>query len=340
LILDLAVSAADRGRIVRELARRVYEHPDGSQRQYTRGTLDRWIRAYREQGLSGLKPELRSDLGTVRRHPELLDEACALPAEPPTRSAAQIAAILFARHRIRVAQRTINQHLRQRGLHRAALGGQPRAFGRFEVSRPNELWIGDVLVGPFVPYPRTSSSRRSYLFVLLDDYSRLILHARWVADQNTRAGQDVLRAAIQRRGVPERVYFDNGAPYSNAALERTCAVLGIRLIHSRPYAPEGRGKLERLNRFIRERFLAEADAHGIASFTELRSVPGLGRADVQFAPLHRDRPDANRPIHQPGSTPAGRAVALARGVPLVSAAARHQHGVRLAGGQSLFGRCR
>ncbi|MBV8717555.1 MAG: integrase, partial [Chloroflexi bacterium] len=50
--------------------------------------------------------------------------------------------------------------------------------------------------------------------MLLDDYSRLILHGYWVADQNTRAGQDVLRAAVQRRGVPERVYFDNGSPYS------------------------------------------------------------------------------------------------------------------------------
>jgi putative transposase len=144
---------------VRDLARRVYEHPDGSQRQYSRGTLDRWIRAYREQGLDGLKPEPRSDLGTARRHPELLDEACALRAELPTRSAAQIAAILFARHRIRVAQRTINQHLRQRGLHRDALGGQSRAFGRFEASRPNELWIGDVLVGPFVRRPGRAARR-------------------------------------------------------------------------------------------------------------------------------------------------------------------------------------
>lgn len=49
------LSPAERGRMVRELARRVYEHPDGSQRHYTRGTLDRWIRVYREQGLSGLK---------------------------------------------------------------------------------------------------------------------------------------------------------------------------------------------------------------------------------------------------------------------------------------------
>ncbi len=288
-----------------------------------RGTLDRWIRAYREQGLSGLKPEPRSDLGTVKRHPELFDEACALRAELPTRSAAQIATILFARHRIRVAQRTINQHLRQRDLHRAALGGQPRAFGRFDASRPNELWIGDVLVGPFVPYPRTSSSRHSYLFVLLDDYSRLIVHARWVADQNTRVGQDVLRAAIQRRGVPERVYFDNGAPYSNAALERTCALLGIRLIHSRPYAPEGRGKLERLNRFIRERFLSEAEAHGIASFAELfarshyswlvsqHSRANCGSASSPRWPAHRhavptraDGPGRGCPI--PPSPPSAR----------------------------------
>jgi putative transposase len=259
----------ERGRLVRELALAAYEHPDGSQRQYTRGTLDRWVRAYREQGLEGLKPQPRADLGLVRRHPELLEEACQLRAELPARSAAQISEILFARHGIRVAQRTINQHLHQRGLHRAALARQPRTYGRFEAERPNELWIGDVLVGPFVPHPRVQGSQRAYLFLLVDDYSRLLLHGRWVPDQNTRAGQEVLRAAIQRRGLPERLYVDNGAPYANAALERSCAVLGIRLIHSRPYAPEGRGKQERLNRFIRERFLTEIEAHGIASFTEL-----------------------------------------------------------------------
>jgi putative transposase len=263
------LSPAERGWLVRELARQVYEHPDGSQRQYSRGTLDRWIRAYREQGLDGLKPDPRSDLGAVRRHPELLDEACALRVELPTRSAAQIGAILYARHHLRVAERTIREHFQRRGLQRAALAGQPRAYGRYEADRPNEVWIGDVLVGPFVPHPRTNGSKRAYLFVLVDDYSRLLLHARWVPDQNTRAGQDVLRAAIQRRGLPERVYFDNGSPYRHAALERSCAVLGIRLIHSRAYSPEGRGKQERLNRFIRERFLAEAEAHGIASFTEL-----------------------------------------------------------------------
>ena len=46
------------------------------------------------------------------------------------------------------------------------------------------------------------------------------------------------RAAIVRRGLPEILYADNGAPFSNHMLARTCAVLGIRLIHSAPYSPE------------------------------------------------------------------------------------------------------
>jgi Integrase core domain len=52
-------------------------------------------------------------------------------------------------------------------------------------------------------------------------------------------------------------------------LERTCAVLGVRLVHSRPYSPEGRGKQERLNRVIRERFLLEAELAGIADMDQL-----------------------------------------------------------------------
>ena len=39
-------------------------------------------------------------------------------------------------------------------------------------------------------------------------------------------------------------------------------MLGIRLVHSKPYSPEGRGKQERLNRYIRERFFAEAEHAG------------------------------------------------------------------------------
>ncbi len=230
------LTAAERGRIVRALAASAHQHPDGTLRAYSRGTLDRWIVAYQARGLAGLRPVKRADAGVVRRHPELLGEAAALRSERPARSAAHIAEILRARSGITVSERTIRAHLARKGLDRAALAAEPaRAFGRYEAERPNERWIGDVLVGPFVPHPRVAGSKRARLFLLVDDHSRLLVHGRWMAWENTRAGQDVLRAAIVRRGLPETLYVDNGAPYSNAALDRCCAVLGIRLVHSQPY---------------------------------------------------------------------------------------------------------
>lgn len=264
-----SISAAERGLIVRGLASFAHQHPDGTMRTYSRGTLDRWVRAYRARGLAGLMPVPRSDTGAVRRHPELLAEAAALRAELPARSSGAIADILLRRHGVAVAERTIRAHLRRRGLHRAAIGGVPKAFGRYEAEAPNARWITDVLVGPFVPFPRVAGSRRAKLFLIVDDHSRLLVHGRWMTEENTRAGQDVLREAIARRGLPLCLHCDNGAPFANAALERSCAVLGIRLIHSRPYSPQGRGKQERLNRYIRQRFIAEAEATGIGSFEEL-----------------------------------------------------------------------
>ncbi len=261
--------AAERGAVARELAATTHEHPDFGPRRYSRGTIDRWVRAYRAHGLDGLRPVTRADAGTVRAHRDLFDEAAALRAEVPARSSGAIADILWHRHGVAIPERTIRAVLRRRGLHRAALAAAPAVFGRYQADRPNEVWIGDVLVGPFVPHPRVAGSKRARLFLLVDDHSRLLVHGRWVSEENTRAGQDVLRAAITRRGCPRTLYVDNGAPYAAAALARSCAVLGIRLVHSKPHRPQGRGKQERLNRFIRERFLAEATHVGITDLAEL-----------------------------------------------------------------------
>ncbi len=264
---------AERGLIVRTLAEAAHVGPDGQERRISRSTLDHWIAAYRSQGLGGLRPRPRADAGRVRRHRDWMNEAAALRRELPSRSAAQIVDIIGRAHGVWLAERSVRAHLHRIGLHRAALAGQAsRAYGRFEASRTNEIWIGDVLVGPFVPHPRVAGSKRAKLFLLLDDHSRLIIYGRWMEEENTRSGQDVLKAAILRRGIPENLYLDNGAPFRSAQLERTCAVLGIHLVHSRPYAPQGRGKQERANRYIRERFLAEAMARGIASFSELNDA--------------------------------------------------------------------
>ena len=263
------LSPAERGVIVRDLTARAHHHPDGTMRRYSRATIDRFVRTYRKGGLDALRPVPRSDVGAVRAHPELFSEAAALRLELPSRSAAQIASILFHRHGVRIAERTVRAQLRRAGLHREALAAEQRVFGRYEAERPNDRWITDVLVGPFVPFPKLEDSVRAKLFLIVDDHSRLIVDGRFFAHENARACQELLRRAITRRGVPAVLYADNGAPFANSWLTRTCAVLGVRLVHSKPYAPEGRGKQERANRYIREAFLSEATHHGISSLDEL-----------------------------------------------------------------------
>ena len=254
------------------------------------------MRAWRAGGLEALKPSPRADTGTARAHPELFAEASALRLELPGRSAAQIASILFHRHGVAVSERTVRGQLRRAGLHREALAAEPKAYGRYEAARPNERWITDVLVGPWVPWPRREGSVRARLFLIVDDHSRLLADGRFFAHENARACQDLLRRAITRRGLPEVFYADNGAPFSNAWLARTCGVLGIRLVHSKPYSPEGRGKQERLNRYIREAFLAEAVHRGIESLAELNDLFAAWAGQV-----------ANRRVHaETGQSPIGR----------------------------------
>src|SRR5260221_14574032 len=89
------LTARERGALVRRIAARSHAHPDGSRRTYSRGTIDRWLRAWRAGGLDALRPSPRADTGVVRAHPELVSEASALRLELPGRPPAQVAPIFF-----------------------------------------------------------------------------------------------------------------------------------------------------------------------------------------------------------------------------------------------------
>ena len=333
------LSPAERGALVRQIASRAHAGPDGSDHRYSRATIDRWIRAWRSGGLEALKPTQRADTGAVRAHPELFGEAAALRLEIPSRSAAQIASILYYRHGIKVAERTIRGQLRRRGLHREALEAEPTVFGRYEADRPNERWITDVLVGPWVPFPKIDASVRAKLFLIVDDHSRLLVDGRFFAHENARACQELLRRAITRRGVPDVLYADNGAPFSNAWLSRTCAVLGVRLVHSKPYSPEGRGKQERLNRYIREAFLSEATHQGISSLEELNDLFFAWAEQVANRRVHAETNEA--PIdrfERTGPAPPGRPRPVARGLQVVGDKKGDPHGDSPPRGQLLWRR--
>jgi putative transposase len=123
----------------------------------------------------------------------------------------------------------------------------------------NHLWTGDALHGP------TVAGRKTYLFAFIDDHSRALVGYRWGLAEDTLRLEAALRAGLASRGVPRLLYVDNGSAFASKQLERACAILGIRLVHSRPGEPAGRGKIERVFGTVRRQFLVELQARGGAA---------------------------------------------------------------------------
>ena len=130
-----------------------------------------------------------------------------------------------------------------------------------------ELWMSDVMHGPKVRDGRRR--RKTFLIAFIDDATRVIPFAAFAHSENTTAFLPVFKQAIARRGLPARLYVDNGANFRSRQLALVCAKLGIALIHARPYQPAGKGKIERFFRTLRAAWLAHLGAEATESLETL-----------------------------------------------------------------------
>lgn len=287
-LADPALSPSERGRLVRELAGQVHLGPFGQPVTVSRASLDRWIRGWRAGGFDALIPAERQV--QPRTDAEVLDLAARLKREHPARTAAHIARIIAAEHGWTPSARTLQRHFARLELGTRPDGTPPQAFGRFEAAACDDLWVTDGLHGPII------DDRRAVLFALLDDHSRYVVGHRWGHGEDTLGMQAALHDAVKTHGCPSRLYCDNGAAYSSSQLAWSTAVLDIKLVHSRPGKPQGRGKIERWNRTVRDQFLVEADPGRCSSLEE------LNRAFTAW--LHQQY---HRTVHsETGATPAER----------------------------------
>jgi putative transposase len=158
----------------------------------------------------------------------MLDMAIKLKREVPARTAAQVAEIIAVAEGVGPSRRTVQRHFARLGLNIRPDGSAPVAFGRFEAEVPNDRWTGDALHGPVI------EGHKAYLFAFIDDHSRTLVGYRWGHSEDTVRLEAALRHGLACRGVPRSIYVDNGSAFVAAPLLRACAVLGIRLVHSRP----------------------------------------------------------------------------------------------------------
>jgi transposase InsO family protein len=254
------LSPGEKERLLREKSERAWSIPFSGRSRITRSTILGWVRRY-ERGarrLESLFPKDREDRGTSRA----LDEEVALvlrklryemPTAPVVRLIEELKNRGMIEKREGLNPSTVYRFLRQQGLMRP-FEASPPDRRRFEAELPNDLWQSDCMHGPLIL--EGGKQRKAFLFAFLDDHSRLIPHAQFYLSERLDSFLDAFRQALLKRGLPRKLYVDNGPAFRSQHLAQITASLGIALIHSSPYQPQGRGKCERWFRTVRTQFLS------------------------------------------------------------------------------------
>jgi putative transposase len=276
LIADLVQRQEDdRGlyRLLEEKAQRQYVIPGSQRTRVAAETIRDWLQAFRRGGFEALRPQVRCDQGRARAIPQAVaDLICQIKDESPALSVQAVIDQARAHgvgDEVGLAPSTVHRHLARHGL----MDKQPQEptskdRRRFAFDKAGELWMSDVMHGPAV---KTEGGRKhkTYLVALIDDATRLVPYAAFTLSETTSAFLPVFAQAVLRRGVPKRLYVDNGAAYRSHHLALVCAKLGVHLIHARPYQPQAKGKQERWFRTVRTQLLPTLGEHDLASLEAL-----------------------------------------------------------------------
>jgi transposase InsO family protein len=256
-----------------ELAGREYAIPGSARRMLAQKTIQAWYYTWRKEGIAGLEPKVRFDRGQSKMPATVQAAVLAAKRDNPRRSVRQIKRLLEADGQVAsqsLSRSSVHRLLQHNGLSQltgsSSLPEEKRSFG---AEFAGTIWYGDVMHGPHVPIK--GQLRKTYLVSLLDDASRLVAHSAFCLGETALDIEGVLKQALLRRGVPIKFIVDNGAAYRATTLQGVCARLGIHLIFCRPYAPEGKGKLERWHRTFRDQFLSEIDERLITSLDDLNA---------------------------------------------------------------------
>ncbi len=250
-------------------------------------TLRRYVAAFKQGGFDALLPRERKDKGSCKAiSAEALELAAELRRELPGRSAERIQQVL-ASEGYSVARSTLERHLRQQGLSGREIKAEQKqvASRRFNRQGRNTLWQSDLKYGPYLPDPNHPSHKmRTYLVAIIDDATRLVVHAEFYDNQRLPVLEDTLRKAVIKCGLPDNLYVDRGKIFISQWLRLACAKLRIRHLNTRAYSPEAKGKIERWNRTADE-FIQEARLEKPQTLEQLN---GLFRAWLSEGYNHRE----------------------------------------------------
>ncbi|MCP4407389.1 MAG: transposase [Gammaproteobacteria bacterium] len=247
-----------------KLAKQVWLYPDGTSTTLSPETLRKWLYRFQHGGLPALANQTRSDKGRFQVPEKLVDGLHEERQKHPRWSTQLVLEKMLERKLWNgetpsrsALYRFVKAHNLGRDPHL-----KPQPVRAFAYDAFGELWGADFMHGPKIRVGR--HKRKTYLHIIMDDSCRYVVQGAFLFSEGVESLIGELETAICRFGLPHRFYVDNGSAYSSHYLRIVCARLGIQLIHTPPYRPQGRGKEERFFRTVRDRFLALGDYASLA----------------------------------------------------------------------------
>jgi transposase InsO family protein len=272
-----------------DLAGRKWSRPDGSICELSCETIRKWLYRFRAGGLNGLKDQScgmkEPDVG------EQLELAILKLRQDYPRWTIQLILQTLQKQRVwngrQPSQATIYRWCKFRGLLRVAKdnANDVRAF---EFKNFGDLWLSDFMHGPRVLHE--GRKRKTYLLAIMDDASRYVVAANFHLAESVETLMINMRTSIQRFGLPMRFYTDNGASYRSQILRQLGQRFNIAMPHTPPYTPQGRGKIERFFRTVREQLMAKTDE---------KTLSGLNRKLHEWLATYHNKPHAGIEMQSP-----------------------------------------
>jgi len=244
--------------------------PNGTEVKYSPGTFSNWESQYNRFGFDALIPKERSDVGKTRKINDVtIEEIYRLKDTFPKINATLIYHKLIEEGFINknmISLSTIKRFIKHNDL-KSARNINIKDRKAFEEEFACGMFQGDTCHGPYIT--ENGEKKKTYLIMLIDDKSRLIVGGRYFYNDNAYNFQKVLKAAISRYGIPKKLYLDNGSPYKNEQLSLICGSLGIVELHTAVRDGASKGKVERNFRTLKNRWLNALDIESISSLKDL-----------------------------------------------------------------------
>lgn len=253
------LSEEDRARIIREKAQREYDIPCSTKTSITAATIRGWLRKYETGGIEGLEPKLRSDRGRSRSLSAGETQALAeLLEKRPELTATAVQKLLIKEGKIstEVSSSSLSRIVRALGMsaRRRRQCQQTKDRRRYAFESPLESVQADAMHG--IPVTLVSGKKKkAILLAFIDDATRRIVFGRFDTSEKSILFEDGLKHILLSHGRLGRIYTDNGSTFVSKQTKRIMTILGIHMPHSKPYTPQGRGKIERFFRTVRDQFL-------------------------------------------------------------------------------------